>query len=205
MTLTPSTSDQRIWLRVPDPSSRLRRLSTHSLRVLRMFHKWLTKGVSLVNIRPKTTGTLDARLQGLASADAFVLGSSAGIEAAAFFRYNCCFLFSGDRTALGLWTAYRRYSATWREPRRRRTEKSFFPLQTCIFSSSQLFLPQTRVFFTSCIFSASWLVFFALSFFHVSKKNASVFQNLRDSLRTDQDNPILQNLHSKILSVKIKI
>jgi len=31
---------------------------------------------------------------------------------------------------------------------------SFFPLQTCIFSASQLFLPQTRVF------SASWLVFF---------------------------------------------
>jgi len=53
---------------------------------------------------------------------------------------------------------------------------SFFPLQTCIFSASQLFLPQTRVFFTSCIFPHRGCFFFALSFFHVSQKNVSVFQ-----------------------------
>ena len=36
------------------------------------------------------------------------------------------------------------------------------------FSASQLFLPQTRVFFTSSIFSASWLVFSNSSFQNVS-------------------------------------
>ena len=67
----------------------------------------------------------------------------------------------------------------------KRTGCSFFPLQTCIFSASQLFLPQTRVFFTSCIFFRIVADFFHLKFFHVSKKNVSVFQNL--SFRTDQD------------------
>ena len=42
---------------------------------------------------------------------------------------------------------------------------SFFPLETCILFASQLFLPQTRVFFTSCIFSASWLFFKAATLF----------------------------------------
>ena len=35
---------------------------------------------------------------------------------------------------------------------------SFFPLQTCIFSASQLFLPQTRVFFHLMFFSASFQI-----------------------------------------------
>ena len=52
---------------------------------------------------------------------------------------------------------------------------SFFPLQTCIFSASQLFLPQTRVF------SASWLVF-SLQFF-MFPTIAAISSNFRGALR----------------------
>ena len=36
------------------------------------------------------------------------------------------------------------------------------------------------------------------AFFMFPRKNVSVFQNLTDSLRTDQNNLILRNLHQKL-------
>ena len=88
---------------------------------------------------------------------------------------------------------------TWREPRRRRTEKKGGNQSP---SSSQLgqnvayhrmkyyipktlvnkyVLPQTRVFFNSCIFSA-WLIFFTLNFCHVSKKCVCLSKSDHNSL-----------------------
>ena len=78
-----------------------------------------------------------------------------------------------------------------------------------------LFSAANMHFFCLTAFSASNTRFFHLMYFphrgwffspqafHVSKKNVSVFQNLTDSLRTDQNNLIFRNLHQK-LSVKFK-
>ena len=67
------------------------------------------------------------------------------------------------------------------------------------FGRLQLFSADKHVFFLpysffclkhalfSRLFSASRLIFFHLKFFHVSEKNVCVFQNLKDSLRTDHN------------------
>lgn len=66
-------SDKRIWLRIRDPNSSRRKLSSDSHRILQMYLKWLDMLPPVISMWPKP------RWQGVCIADAFAHGSTCGI------------------------------------------------------------------------------------------------------------------------------
>ena len=66
-------SDKRLWLRIRDPSSSRRKLSSDSVQVFRMFQSWLDHMPPVISMWPKP------RWPGTCLADAFAAGSDCGI------------------------------------------------------------------------------------------------------------------------------
>ena len=66
-------SDKRISMRIKDPNSERRRVSTQSHRILQLYKQWLSNSAPYMLLRPKKVW------QGLAAADAFAAGDLCGI------------------------------------------------------------------------------------------------------------------------------
>ena len=83
-----SLSDKRVWLRIRDPNSSKRKLSTSSQRVVAMYITWLS------NISPVRTMWPKQQWTGLCVADAFASGDQSGIGGAIVFPSGQCAWFS---------------------------------------------------------------------------------------------------------------
>ena len=81
-------SDKRIWLRVRDPNTSKRKLSTASMRMLHTYKVWLGRLSPIQSMWPKPHWT------GLCVADAYAAGSKCGIGGALFFPSGACAWFS---------------------------------------------------------------------------------------------------------------
>ena len=68
-----SLSDKRVWLRIRDPNSSKRKLSSSSQRIIKMYMQWLT------HIPPVRTMWPKHQLSGTCAADAYATGDNAGI------------------------------------------------------------------------------------------------------------------------------
>ena len=83
-----SLSDKRVWLRIRDPNSSKRKLSTSSQRILSMYVTWLNHLPPVRTMWPKQQWT------GLCVADAFASGTQSGIGGAIVFPSGQCSWFS---------------------------------------------------------------------------------------------------------------
>ena len=95
------TTDRRIWIRLRDPGSSKRKLSTHSQKALKMFEQWLQYLSPVISMWPKP------QWHGLCVADAFAANDKAGIGGAVHFPSGLCKWFSiplcsADFTALNI-------------------------------------------------------------------------------------------------------
>ncbi len=77
-------SDRRIWLRIRDPASSKRRLSSSSVRTMAMYQRWLRDIPPAISIWPKQYWP------GICVADAFASGCSAGIGGIVYFPSSDC-------------------------------------------------------------------------------------------------------------------
>ena len=81
-------SDKRIWLRIRNPNSLKRKLSSSPIRILHLYSQWLQNLSPVRSMWPKPVW------QGLCVADAYAAGSNAGIGGAIFLPSGACTWFS---------------------------------------------------------------------------------------------------------------
>ena len=67
-------SDKRIWLRILDPTSNKRSLSTSSQRILRMYQEWLQHATPFVSMNPKLPWAGEAAADACAHGDCCQVG-----------------------------------------------------------------------------------------------------------------------------------